>query len=144
MRKVRRWAVLLAPLVLPWVIVTWDAGWYVVFSAFWVDPGPRFVTMAEFLARTTASLLARDVALTWPLAFGFYLLGLLGTVVSPARRHVSASAFFLAGLGVGFYALGITRQAGLLGLPVGTIVLWIVALVGYRKDPESPTRTDEG
>ena len=61
MRKIRRWAVLLAPLVLPWVIVTWDEGWYVVFSAFWVDPGPRFVTMAEFLARTTASLLARDV-----------------------------------------------------------------------------------
>ncbi len=136
MKKLHRWLVFGVPLGLPWVVVTWSEGWYVVFSVFWIDPGPRFVTMAEFLALRGFSLPTRHVASTWPLAFGLYLLGLLVTALRPERGHISASAFFLAGLGIGFYALGITREAGLGGLPVGTVLLWIVALVAYRESPD--------
>lgn len=133
MKKSHRWGVLLAPLVFPWVVVTWSDGWYVLFSTFWMDPGPRFVTMPTFLSRTTYTLGSQSVAFTWPLAFILYLFGLGATAFLPERPAIAASAFLLAGIGVGFYAGGIATQSGLRAVPAGTLILWILALLAYRE-----------
>lgn len=130
-RRHRRWLVLALPLVLPWVVVAWDGGWYVLFSAFWIDPGPRVVTLPQYLSRTTVTLSSRSVVLAWPAALLLYLSGVATTTVRPDRPILAASLFWLAGLAVGFYALGISEQAGLVAIPVGGLVLWIVAGYAY-------------
>lgn len=136
----RRWLVFSLPLVLPWVVVTWDGGWYVLFSAFWIDPGPRLVTLSQYLSRTTVTLSSRSVVLAWPGAFLLYLLAVAVTAVRPDRSVVAASLFWLAGLAVGFYALGISEQIGLVGIPVGGVVLWLVAGYAYLS-PQTPRRS---
>lgn len=122
-----RRTVLLLPIVLPWVLVTWPSGWYVVFAGFWVDPGPRFVTLFEFLSRTTISPFARSFVMAWPLAVLLYVSGLAVAWRRPIRPAISGSIFWLAGLAIGFFALGLSGQGHILAIPVGTLVLWLPA-----------------
>lgn len=130
-RRYRRWLVLALPIVVPWVVVTWEGGWYVLFSALWIDPGPRLVTLPQYLSNTTVTLSSRSVALAWPGALLLYLLGVVVRAVRPNRPVVAASLLWLAGLAVGFYALGISEQAGLVAIPVGGAILWFVAGYAY-------------
>ncbi|MFB6070924.1 MAG: hypothetical protein ABEJ76_07855 [Halanaeroarchaeum sp.] len=128
-----RWAVLLVPLVFPWVVVTWDGGAYTVFSLGWVDPGPRFVSIATYLGRG-AALGLRSFAVAYPLALALYLgaLGLAGwEPLGPETGGVTTGMLVLAGLNVGFYALGLDGQAGIGALPLGALWLWAAAALEY-------------
>ena len=125
-----RWTVLLLPLVLPWVLVTWSDGWYVVFAAFWVDPGPRVVTLFTFLSQTTIEPGSGSFVWSWPLALVLYGLGLAVALARPQRPVLSGSLLWLAGLAVGFFAIGLSGQQGILAIPIGLIVFWSAA--GYE------------
>ena len=126
-RHRRRWIVLLSPLVLPWVLVSFPTGWYALFSVFWIDPGPRVVTMVAFLSRTTVTVWSRSFVLAWPLAFGLYALALGSAYALPTRRRLAGALLWSSGLAVGFHALGLWNQPDIAAFPVGLLVLWLAA-----------------
>ena len=137
-----RWVALLAlPLLAPWVLVTWDGGWYVLFSVLWVDPGPRIVTMPEFLWQARFAVAPRTLATTWPVGLALYLAGLLTVSLRPERRVLTTSLFWLSGLMILFYGLGLSVRADILALPFGTVAAWGAAWASYR-DPRRPTNAD--
>ena len=137
-----RWVALLAlPLLAPWVLVTWEGGWYVLFSVLWVDPGPPIVTMPEFLWQARFAVASRTLATTWPVGLALYLAGLLTVSLRPERRVLTTSLFWLSGLMILFYGLGLSVRADILALPFGTVAAWGAAWASYR-DPRRPTNTD--
>ncbi|MFB6095070.1 MAG: hypothetical protein ABEJ71_01285 [Halodesulfurarchaeum sp.] len=130
-----RWPVLV-PLVVPWTVVTWPAGWYAVFALGWIDPGGRVVLLPSYLTMAAPGLGPRSYLLTWPLATGLYLLTVLGSLTLPRTRRVATilgSGLFMAGLLVGFYGLGLSGQSEILAVPVGTLALWLAAWVTYSR-----------
>jgi len=128
-----RWLGLLSlPLFAPWVLVTWDGGWYVLCSVLWVDPGPRIVTMPEFLWQARFAVASRTLATTWPVGLALYLGGLLAAFLRPDGRVLSASLLWLSGLMILFYGLGIATRPGLVALPFGTLAAWGAAWATYR------------
>lgn len=126
-----RWALLLAPLVLPWVWISWGDGSYTMFSLGWFQGG-HFVSVLTPLEN--GAFTARNYIAAFPMGVGLYLLGV---VVAAVGSHSSwirvgvAAIYFLAGLFIGFFALGIGGQAGILAVPFGVLWLWGVAIVEY-------------
>ena len=129
------WGVYLAPLVLPWVVVSWGTGHYTVFSVGWIDPGFRVVSMLTYFERGAIDFGVRRFTLAYPVALVLYLLALF--LVFRRRGAVEGSApvtalFLLSGLNVAFYGYGITTQDGLIAIPLGTLWLWLAAAIEYR------------
>ncbi|MFB6093750.1 MAG: hypothetical protein ABEJ77_02250 [Halanaeroarchaeum sp.] len=130
-----RWAILLAPLLLPWVVVSWGTGQYVLFALGWIDPGPRIVTVLALFGGRRSGLAVSGFALAHLLALGLYV-GALGWLLVRRQRGpgspVASGMLFLAGLNVAFYGLGTARQAGLVAIPLGVAWLFLAATAEYR------------
>lgn len=130
----RRWAFLLAPLVLPWAVVTWEGGAYTVFALGWIDVGFRVGTVLTYLAQGSFEL--RTFTVAYPLALALYLAALVAARWDPLEEATSAlvsGLLVLSGLNVGFYALGIAGQAGLAAYPLGLLWLWAAGALEYRR-----------
>ena len=128
-----RWTLYLTPLVLPWVVVSWGTGHYTLFALGWIDPGFRVVSMLTFLTHGAVSLGTRSFTLAYPLALALYLVGLALVARRDADGSVlGASLWFLSGLNVLFFALGVARQGELMAVPLGTAWFWFVGSVEYR------------
>jgi uncharacterized protein (TIGR04206 family) len=130
-----RWGIYLAPLVLPWVVVSWGTGHYTVFSVGWIDPGFRVVSMLTYFERGAIGVGVRRFTLAYPIALVLYLLALFLVI---RRRDATAGSspvtalLLLSGLHIGFYGYGIATQDGLIAVPLATFWLWLAAAIEYR------------
>ncbi|MFW5905393.1 MAG: hypothetical protein ACOCSP_02530 [archaeon] len=130
-----RWAIYLAPLVLPWVVVSWGTGHYTVFSLGWIDPGFRVASILTYFDRGAVGFGIRRFTVAYPVALVLYLLALILVLRRPMVDRGSGivtTLLLLSGLNVGFYAYG-THQQGLVTIPLGTVWLWIAAATEYRE-----------
>ncbi|MCG1003080.1 MULTISPECIES: hypothetical protein [Halobacterium] len=118
--------------VLPWVVVTFDGGWYSVFSVGFLHLDPfSFTSLPEYVAHV-GSVPPRLSA--WPTAVLLYGAALATAVVDDAvglDSRIPAGLLFLAGVDVGFLALSLSRQSTILAFPVGALWLWAAVWVGY-------------
>ena len=121
----RRFAVVALAGVLPWVIVTWGAGWYPLFSVGFASVSPvSFTTLPEYLARV-GSVPSRLSA--WPLATLLYATALAASAFDEADRVVVAGFLVLAAFNVGLLAFSVSGQRGILAFPLGALWLLLVA-----------------
>ena len=126
----RRFAVVALAGVLPWVVVTWDTGWYPLFSVGFahVSPFPftssSFTTLPAYIARvgTVPNHLS-----AWPLATLLYATGLAAAAFDEADAVVVAGFLALAAFNVGLLAFSVSGQRGILALPVGVVWLLLAA-----------------
>jgi uncharacterized protein (TIGR04206 family) len=128
----RRLAVAALAGLLPWVVVTFDGGFYTIFAGGFVHLDPlSFTSMLEYLGRVP-TVPARLTA--WPTATLLYALALAAAVldhVSGFDSRVPAGLLFLAGVDVGLLGVSLTGQQGILAVPVGAVWLWAAVWVGY-------------
>ncbi len=117
---------------LPWVVVTFDGGWYPVFSFGFLHLDPfSFTSLPGYVSRI-GSVPPRLTA--WPTATLLYVAALATAVlgcVSSLDARIPAGLLFLAGVDVGLLALSLSRQPTILALPVGALWLWAAVWVGY-------------
>ena len=136
-----RWGIYLAPLVLPWVVVSWGTGHYTVFSVGWIDPGLRVVSMLTYFERGAVGFGIRRFTLAYPIALVLYLLALFLVIRRRGAARGSApvtALLLLSGLNVAFYGYGIAIQDGLIAIPLGTVWLWLAAAIEYREYVATP------
>ncbi|WP_336037446.1 TIGR04206 family protein [Halobacterium yunchengense] len=134
-RPATRRRLLLAALagVLPWVVVTFDGGWYAVLSAGFAHPDPgSFTSLLAYLDRvqTVPGRLA-----AWPTATVLYALALAAAAldhVVGVDSRVPAGLLFLTGVDVAVLAFSLSGQRGILAVPVGVLWLWSAVWLGYR------------
>ncbi|MXR20683.1 TIGR04206 family protein [Halobacterium bonnevillei] len=128
----RRLAVAVLAGLLPWVVVTFDGGFYTMFAGGFLHLDPfSFTSMLEYLGRVP-TVPARLTA--WPTATLLYALGLAAAVlnhVSGFDARVPAGLLFLAGVDVGLLGVSLSGQQGILAVPVGAVWLWAAVWVGY-------------
>jgi uncharacterized protein (TIGR04206 family) len=128
----RRLAVAALAGLLPWVIVSFDGGFYTMFTGGFVHLDPlSFTSIVEYLGRVP-TVPARLTA--WPTATLLYALALAAAAldhVSGFDPRVPAGLLFLAGIDVGLLGVSLSGQQGILALPVGAVWLWVAVWVGY-------------
>lgn len=125
----RRVLLVLLAGVLPWAVVTWDTGWYPVFSAGFASLHPlSFEFLPTYLA--TAYVSASFAALATGALM--YVLALASALAGDPDARVTAGLLVLAGFSVASFAWGVSKQQGILTVPLGTLWLWAVVVVGYR------------
>lgn len=127
-----RAAVLLLAGILPWGVVTWSNGFYLVFvfgSTRVGFSGFNVLSVPLFAPITPGFTVARAIgALCYLLALGSAVLGRFDL----EDRRVTAGLLFLAGVSALQFALELNGQRGILVLPIGVVTLWVAALVAYR------------
>ena len=132
MIRYRRLLVLVLPGLLPWGVVTWPGGFYLVFAAGWTVEGlSGFRTLPTILA---ASGLGAPAAAPWLVAALLYALALASAALSSVGREdrrLTAGLCFLAGTSVLLFALRSSAQRGILVVPVGVVTLWAAAIYAY-------------
>ncbi|MFB6125590.1 MAG: hypothetical protein ABEJ59_06495 [Halanaeroarchaeum sp.] len=129
----RRWLVLLAPAVLPWVHVSYATGGYTVFALGWVDPGPRVTPIFTFLQHGLQNGL-RSFTVAYPLAVALFALALAIARVTPpwqGTRAVVAALLGLAAANVTFFAAGLDAQSTITAIPLGVVWLGAAAVREY-------------
>jgi uncharacterized protein (TIGR04206 family) len=125
----RRAALVLAAGLVPWAIIPYETGAAVVFSfgqatstPLVVQPVTRYLLGGGPLPR---SLLA------WPMATLLYLLGVVSAglaLMEAEDRRVTAGLFALAGLDLLYFAVTFSSvRLRVVALPVGVVLLWLVA-----------------
>ncbi|MFB6131205.1 MAG: hypothetical protein ABEJ28_10335 [Salinigranum sp.] len=127
-----RAAVFLLAGLLPWGVVTWSSGFYLVFAL-----GSTAVGLAGFnlLPVPVLAPVTPGFAIAWVVGTGCYLLALASAAlgyVDREDRRVTAGLFVFAGVSVLRFAVELSGQRGIVVLPVGTATLWLAALVAYR------------
>ncbi|WP_232688633.1 TIGR04206 family protein [Halobacterium zhouii] len=133
----RRFAVVALAGVLPWVIVTWDTGWYPLFSVGFASVSPfSFTTLPTYLARVgnVPSHLSG-----WPLATMLYVVALVTAAMDEADAYVVAGFLGLAAFNVGLLALSVSDQQGILAVPLG--VVWLLVAGAWVVYEEWPTES---
>ena len=128
----RRFAVVALAGVLPWVLVTWDTGWYPIFSVGFANissfpfASSSFTTLPAYLGRvgTVPSHLS-----AWPLATLLYAIALASAVFEKADSVVVAGFLGLAAFNVGLLAVAVSGQRGIIAFPVGA--LWLPLAAGW-------------
>lgn len=117
---------------LPWVVVTFDGGWYSVFSVGFLHLDPfSFTSLTGYVSRV-GSVPPRLTA--WPTATLLYGAALATAVldyVSALDSRIPAGLLFLAGVDVGLLALSLSRQPTIFAVPVGALWLWAAVWVAY-------------
>jgi uncharacterized protein (TIGR04206 family) len=126
-----RTVLLFAPLLLPWTVYVVGGEVALIFPWGLVDPSPLHVTdLYSYLFLYTRGL--PDYLLAWPLSVGLYLAALasaaFGRIASPVDARVTPVVLALAGFAHLSVARGLAFQPGRAAYPVGTAVLWAVAL----------------
>ncbi|GAA0286881.1 TIGR04206 family protein [Halobacterium noricense] len=128
----RRLAVVVLAGALPWTVVTFNGGWYPVFSFGFLHLDPfSFTSLPAYVSRV-GTVPPRLTA--WPMATLLYVAALataLFDYVSSLDARIPAGLLFLAGVDVGLLALSLSRQPTILAFPVGALWLWAAVWVGY-------------
>lgn len=135
----RRFLVVLAAGLAPWVAVTGPGGVEgLVFAWGLLDPATlHVVSVFDYLFRFTggpASL--PGYLLAWPTGAALYVAAAVsagGGLFGVEDRRVTGGLLALAGLDALFVSAGLVR-AGVSAWPVGAVVLWAVAAVVYGDD----------
>lgn len=131
----RRLAVVALAGALPWAVVTFDGGWYTVFSLGFLHVDPFLFTSLPAYVSRVGSVPPRLTA--WPTATLLYAAALATAVLDHVvglDSRVPAGLLFLAGVDVGLLALSLSRQSTILAVPVGALWLWAAVWVGYGDD----------
>ena len=119
-------AYLLAGLV-PWTVLVAGPSVTVVFSFGLVTPAPLHLTDTLSYVFVHTRTLPRFLA-AWPVGALCYLLALAsalaGAVLDREDRRLTAGLLALAGLSQLLLAWGLSRRAGTLAIPVGTLACW--------------------
>ena len=133
MPRYRRFLALVLPGLLPWAVVTWSGGFYLVFAAGWSVRGlSGFRPLPTILA---SGGLGAPAATPWLVAALLYVLALASaalSLVGREDRRLTAGLLFLAGASVLLYAVRASGQLGILAVPVGVVALWAAALYAYE------------
>ena len=138
MPRHRRVLVLLLPGLLPWGVVTWSTGFYLVFAAGWTVRGlSGFRTLPSILAAGGAGATAAAPWLVGVLLYGGALAAAALAAVDREDRRVTAGLLFLAGTSVLLFALRSSAQRGILVVPVGTATLWAAAVYAFDRTGHS-------
>lgn len=125
---------LVALLFVPWTVVITAGGTGLVFAWGLVNPVALHVTsLPAYLFVHTAGL--PDYLLAWPIGVVIYVGGLLsalgGTLFGREDRRLTGGLLVLAGVSELGFAIGIGRPSGVVAIPVGTVLLWLVAWWWY-------------
>jgi len=127
----RRGLVILAAGLVPWVVVPYETGLSLLFSAGLLTPGPLYFQSVVGYVRAAGTLppplLAYPVAsLLYALGVGSFILDSLGN--GQGDRRVTAGLFVLAGLDVLYFAVAFSStRLRIVALPFGTALLWLAA-----------------
>lgn len=120
---------------LPWAVVVWPTGFYLVFMFGWVDLDPIGINLhIEYLFESGFSL--PSYLLAWPISTVLYIGAVSAVVFEFFDRDlhpIIPGLFFLSGIDLLYYALGLSRQQDLFVLPIGIFLLWGAFLYTYRK-----------
>lgn len=128
----RRLLVLLVPGVLPWGVVTWPGGFYLLFAAGWTARGLSGVRLLPSIVRSGG--VGAPAVTPWLVGSLLYALALASValaLVDREDRRLTAGLCALAGGSVLLVALRASAQRGILALPVGTATLWPAAVFVY-------------
>lgn len=111
------------------MVVLSDGSVGLVFAWGLVNPGTLHVTdIGSYLFVHTRGL--PEFLLAWPIAAVLYIgaiaSGLLG-LWNREDPRLTGGLLVLAGLSLIVFADGISRPASITGLPVGTVLVWLVA-----------------
>ncbi len=122
-------ALLVVPLV-PWSVVIARGEVTLVFAFGLVDPVPlHFANLYDYLFVYTRVL--PEFILAWPVGVVLYAAAVTGAVVGVALgredHRVTGLLLVLAGLTQVSMALGFSRRAGYVALPVGTVLCLALA-----------------
>ena len=141
-----RAAVLVLVGLIPWEIVTWPKGYYVIFmfgSTKVGLSGFNFFSLPAFTPFTPDFMVMRSVAVVcYLLALLTAALGYLGY----GDRRITAGLLFISGLEMLRFALALNDQNQITVYPIGVVTLWIAVLFAYsgRRFRSALTRTFSG
>jgi uncharacterized protein (TIGR04206 family) len=133
MRPHARVASLLVALLVPWTVLVYPGDISFVFA--WglanVDP-VHVTTLTEYLFVRTSGL--PRYLLAWAVSVFLFTLALASAVVGALWNsedvRVTAGLLAFAGVSHATFALGL-GQSGVLAIPVGTVLLWVLAVVMF-------------
>ncbi len=138
-----RAAVLLLVGIIPWEVVTWPKGYYVVFmfgSTKVGLSGFNIYSLPSFSAFTPDFVVMRAVAVVcYLLALVFAGVGYLGYW----DRRITAGLLFISGLEMLRFTLALNEQHGISVFPIAAVTLWVAVLFAYsgRRFRRAVTRT---
>lgn len=125
----RRLAVLLGLLFVPWLVVFSNGEVGLTFAWGLANPATGHVTsIAAYLFVHTRGL--PDYLLAWPIATLLYVAAIANAVAGLRGREdprLTGGLLVLVGLSLAVVARGISRPASVVGLPIGTIAVWVLA-----------------
>ena len=125
----RRAFVLIALLGIPWLVVLSDGAVGLVFAWGLLNPDTWHVTtIYAYLFVHTRGL--PDYLLAWPVAVALLLAAVMSAIAGRWAREdprVTGGLLVLVGLSILVTARGIGRPPSVVGLPVGTAAVWVVA-----------------
>jgi uncharacterized protein (TIGR04206 family) len=131
----RRLALAVLAGFLPWVVVTFDGGWYPLFSFGFLHLDPFAFTSLLGYVDGVATVPPRLTA--WPTATLLYAAALATAFsdhVIGLDSRVPAGLLFLAGIDVGLLGVSLSGQRGILAVPVGALWLWAAVWFGYGSE----------
>lgn len=129
MPRYRRLPALVLPGVLPWAVVTWPGGYYLVFAAGWTMGGvSSFQWLPSILAAGGSGAPAVGPWLVGLLLYGLALASAALALVDREDRRLTTGLLSLAGASVLLFAVRSSAQRGILAVPVGVVTLWVAAL----------------
>lgn len=132
MTRLRRPLALLLPGVLPWGVVTWPDGFYLVFAVGWSVRGlSGFRPLLAILGSGSVGAPAVTPWLVGALLYAMALGSAALALVDREDRRLTAGLLFLAGASVLLFAVRASGQRGILVVPVGVATLWLAALSVY-------------
>lgn len=132
MSRYRRLLALVLPGLLPWAVVTWPGGYYLVFAAGWTVGGlSGFRALPSILASGGVGAPAATPWLVAALLYALALASAARSLVGREDRRLTAGLLSLAGASVLLFAVRASGQRGILVVPVGVVALWVVALYAY-------------
>jgi len=121
--------ILIALLLVPWLAVVSNGDVGLVFAWGLVNPDTWHVTtIIDYLFVYTRGL--PDYLLAWPIAVVLLLGAFLSEIAGVWARddpRLTGGLLVLVGLSILVTAHGIGRSASVVGFPVGTIAVWLVA-----------------
>ncbi|KZN23289.1 hypothetical protein A4G99_14725 [Haladaptatus sp. R4] len=141
-----RAAVLVLVGLIPWEIVTWPKGYYVIFmfgSTKVGLSGFNFFSIPPLTPYTPDFMVMRLVAVVcYLLALLTAALGYLGY----GDRRITAGLLFISGLEMLRFTLALNDQNQITVYPIGVVTLWIAVLFAYsgRRFRSAVTRTFSG
>jgi len=130
MTDYRRPLALVLPGLLPWTVVTWPTGFYLVFAFGWTGQGFR-----GFQALPTVAAATGGTTVPWVVGTLLYCLALVSaalSLVDREDRRVTAGLLYFAGASVVVFSLRLSGQSGILAIPLGVLTLWLSATYVYR------------